>query len=114
MLPQLEAILHASVKVVSFEILDDDPLGRHQLLFKIRCKMTSGNNLQMRIRVDVDTLHYSYQEFTDKPLRRWDNAPHFSHLATAPHHHHNLDGNVVESPLTGDPLQDLPLVLNML
>ncbi len=114
MLSQLEAILRASVKVVSFQVLDNDPLQRNQLLFKIRCKLTSGNNLQIRIRADVDILHYSYQEFTDKPLQRWDNAPHFSRLATAPHHHHSLHGNVVESPLTGDPLRDLPLILNML
>ncbi|MBI3249339.1 MAG: hypothetical protein HYZ50_22795 [Deltaproteobacteria bacterium] len=113
MLPQLEALLRASAKVVSFQVLDNDPFEGDQLLFKIRCKLASGNSLQIRIRADADMLRYSYQEFTDKPLQRWDNAPHFSHLVTAPHHHHNLHGNVVESSLTGDPIKDLPLVLNM-
>jgi hypothetical protein len=114
MLSRLEALLRASPKVVSFQVIDNDPFDEGTFLFKLRCELHSGHILQIRIRSVADTLRYSYQEFTDRPLQRWDNAPHFSHLSTSSHHHHDSHGNVVESSLTGDPTLDLPLVLDML
>ena len=114
MLPQLEALLRASLKVVSFQVIDSDPLDEGNFLFKIRCELISGHTLQIRIRSVAGVLRYSYQEFTTKPLQRWDNAPHFFHLTTFPHHYHDPQGKVVESVLTGDPTRDLPLVLNVL
>ena len=114
MLPQLEVLLRVSAKIVSFRLLDNDPLDETHFLFTIRCELTSGHTLQIRIRSVAGMLRYSYQEFTDRPLQRWDNAPHFPQLPTFPHHHHDLHGNVIESPLVGDPMTDLPLVLNAL
>lgn len=35
----------------------------------------------------------------------------FRHLATYPHHHHDAQGHVHPSPLKGDPLQDIEIVL---
>ena len=52
-----------------------------------------------------------YQLFTEVPLLRWDNKEEFRQLATYPHHHHDEQGNVKASPLTGDPLRDLEVVL---
>lgn len=49
MLPQLEAILRASPKVTSFQIIDNDPLDEGNFLFKIRCQLTSGHTLQIRL-----------------------------------------------------------------
>jgi hypothetical protein len=57
---------------------------------------------------------YSYQELTDKLLRRWDNATHFPNLPNFPHHHHDSQGNITESSLTGDPIVDLPEVVKAL
>ena len=114
MLPQLEVLLRASAKIVSFQILNNDPLDETHFLFTIRCELTSGHTLQIRIRSVAGMLRYSYQEFTDKPYQRWDNAPHFPRLSTFPHHHHDSQGNIIESPLTGDPIRDLPVVLNEL
>jgi hypothetical protein len=114
MLSRLEALLRTSPKVVSFQVIDNDPFDEETFLFKLRCELRSGHILQIRLRSVAGMLRYSYQEFTDRPLRRWDNAPHFSQLSTFPHHHHNLHGNVVESALTGDPTMDLPLGLNAL
>ncbi|HID52660.1 MAG TPA: hypothetical protein EYP41_11575 [Anaerolineae bacterium] len=48
------------------------------------------------------------------PLLRWDNKEHFPHLSTHPRHFHMADGRVTESPLTGNPTQDLPKVLEQL
>lgn len=114
MLPQLEAILRASAKVVSIDILDNDPIDADHYLFTLRCQLTSGTKLQIRLRAAAGRLHYSYQEFDVAEIQRWDNAPHFPHLKTHPHHYHNPSGNVTDSPLTGDPLRDLPIVLGKL
>jgi hypothetical protein len=42
---------------------------------------------------------------------RWDNAPHYGHLASAPHHFHDEQGKVYDSPLTGNMKKDLKTVL---
>ena len=114
MLPQLEALLRACSKVRSFHIIDNDPLDDENFLFKIRCELISGSTFQIRIRAVSGSIRYSYQEFTDKPSRRWDNAPHFPNLPNFPHHHHDAQGNVTECLLTGDLTVDLPQVLNAL
>jgi hypothetical protein len=114
MLPQLEALLRTSSKVKSFHIIDNDPLDEASFLFKIRCELVSEQTLQIRLRGVSGSSRYSFQEFTDIPLRRWDNAPHFPNLPNFPHHHHDLQGNVTESSLTGDPIADLAQVLNAL
>jgi len=114
MLPLLDALLRTSSKVKSFHIIDNDPLDAENFLFKIRCELISGQTLQIRLRAVSGSIRYSYQELTDKPLRRWDNAPHFPNLQNFPHHHHDSQGSVMESSLTGDPTADLAQVLNAL
>jgi hypothetical protein len=114
MLPQVEAFLQSSSKVKSFQIIDNDPLDSENYLLKIRCELISGNSLQIRLRAVSGDIRYSYQELTDKPLRRWDNATHFPDLPNFPHHYHDAQGNITESSLTGDPTVDLPQVLKEL
>lgn len=70
--------------------------------------------LEIRLIQTEDELLYSYQLFTDIPLVRWDNAPHFPALPTFPHHMHDETGTVSSSPLSGDPPQDLPYILDQL
>lgn len=55
---------------------------------------------------------YAYQLFTDQPLLRWDNAPHYPDISTAPHHFHDENNTVSESPLTGKAPPDLKRVLS--
>ena len=114
MLPQLEALLHASPKVVSFQVLDNDPIDEANFLFKIRCELTSGRVLQIRLHAMAGHVRYSYQELDDRPLRRWDNAPHFPGLTSFPHHHHDVNGTVSASFFSGEPVADLPRVLDTL
>ena len=114
MLPRLEALLRTSPKVTSFQAIDNDPLDEGNFLFKIRCELISGYTFQIRLRAVADQIRYSYQEFADRPIRRWGNAPHFPQLPSFPHHYHDPQGNVVASALTGDPTTDLPQVLGML
>jgi Family of unknown function (DUF6516) len=56
-------------------------------------------------------LDYAYQLFSTRPVLRCDNAPHYPEIATAPHHFHNELGQVIISPLSGDPLPDIQLIL---
>ena len=114
MLPQLEALLRASPHIVAFHVIDNDPLDEKNFLFKIRCELTSGHTLQIRLRSTDGHLRYSYQEFADTPLRRWDNAPHFLDLSQASYHFHDRQGDVSDSGLTGDLSTDLSFVLEAL
>ena len=95
-----------SVRIVTF---DETPAGRLEL--KVRCQLVPPYQLQVWLHTEPRTLDYAYQLFVQTPLLRWDNAPHYPNVATAPHHFHDEQNNVGESPLRGDPRRDLPLVL---
>ncbi len=82
-----------------------------QFFFKIRAEFIGGNKFQARIYYNRGHIDYAYQLFTDVPLLRWDNKEEFRYLKTYPHHHHDEQGNVKPSPLTGDPLGDVEVVL---
>jgi hypothetical protein len=63
------------------------------------------------VQTENETI-YSYQLYTDHPIVRWDNAPHFPTITTFPHHFHNIRGEVEASLLRGSVLDDLDAVLN--
>ena len=111
-LAQIAALLAVSTVVVSWHIIVADEAAR-RAVYRIRCQLLRpAYQLEIRLIQIEDELLYSYQLFTDTPLVRWDNAPHFPALPTFPHHLHDETGTVGSSPLNGDPLQDLPYVLN--
>lgn len=85
-----------------------------QFSCKIRATIFSTFTLQIRLYCNHEHWDYSYQIFDDEPLCRWDNKEHFPELSNHPHHFHTKDGEVVASPLCGDPRQDLNFVLNEL
>lgn len=95
-----------SARVVNY---DETPFGKLEV--KIRCGLPKKHQLQIWIHVEPKSLDYAYQLFTTMPLLRWDNAPHYGRLATAPHHFHDEHGKVYESPLTGEVKKDLRIVL---
>lgn len=97
-----------SARVVS---CDETPIGKLEL--KIRCRLSRNYQLQVWLHLGPTFQDYAYQLFTDRPLLRWDNAPHYPHVSTAPHHFHNEVGQVVESPLSGESLKDLSDVLTL-
>ncbi len=81
------------------------------VMYKIRCDLPSGYNLQIRLRQRGHAIEYSYQLFTNVPIIRWDNAPHHPAIATYPHHFHNEKDEVCSSNLSGNPLTDLQQVI---
>jgi hypothetical protein len=98
--------LVSNVRIV---LLDETPAGRLEV--KIRCRIAHQQQFQVWIHQGPAVLDYAYQLFTTVPLLRWDNAPHYPKIATAPHHYHDERNNVGSSRLTGEPTADLPLVL---
>ncbi len=68
-------------------------------------------NLQARIYYNRGHIDYAYQLFTNAPVLRWDNKEEFKSLENYPHHFHNFAGDIVSSPLIGDPYKDIQLVL---
>ena len=108
---QVKAILAASDLITSWQVLIEDETA-HRAFYKIRCRvLRAAYQLEIRfIETENETL-YSYQLFADRPVARWDNAPHFPALPGFPHHLHDESDEVKESPLVGFVVQDLPYVL---
>ena len=113
-LAQLTALLAVSTVVVSWQIVVADE-AVHRSVYRVRCQLLRpAYRLEIRIIQTEDELLYSYQLFTSTPLVRWDNAPHFPALPIFPHHMHDETGTVDVLPLSGDPMQDLPYILDQL
>lgn len=100
---------HSLVKNVRLVSYDETPTGKLEV--KIRCRLVGDYQFQIWLHYELHSQDYAYQLFSDQPLLRWDNAPHYPKIATAPHHFHDENNKVTESQLTGIVLQDLNLVL---
>jgi hypothetical protein len=111
---QVKAILNASDLITSWQVLIEDETADRGL-YKIRCRvLRAAYELELRFIQTENEIIYSYQLFTDRPIMRWDNTPHFPALQSFPHHTHDESGATGESNLSGDPVQDLPNVLHQL
>ena len=77
---RIKAILTASAIVASWHVLIADEVA-DRALYKIRCRLLRpAYQLELRLIQTEEEIRYSYQLFTDRPLLRWDNAPHFPAL----------------------------------
>lgn len=109
---QVKRILAASDLIASWQVLIEDETAQ-RALYKIRCRVIRvAYELEIRFIQTENEIIYSYQLFTDRPIIRWDNAPHFPALHGYPHHVHGETNEVDESTLIGDPILDLPYVLS--
>jgi hypothetical protein len=100
---------NALVKNTRIVHYDETPSGKLEV--EIRCQLPKSHQLQIWIHVEPEFQDYAYQVFTTISLLRWDNAPHYIHLPTAPHHFHDERGKVHSSSLSGNITQDLRTVL---
>lgn len=108
---QIKAVLTASPLISSWHVILEDETA-HRALHKIRCQLLRPPyQLEIRLIQTEEELLYSYQLFTDRPILRWDNAPHFPALSSFPHHFHDETGGVKDSSLTGELQEDLSHVL---
>ena len=100
---------HSAVKSVRIVNYDETPAGKIEA--KLRCRLVRDYHMQVWFHHEPEFQDYACQLFTDHPILRWDNAPHYPNISTAPHHFHNENNNVSESPLKGKMQQDLKTVL---
>jgi hypothetical protein len=97
--------------ISSLKILAVDEVFARSVL-RIRCNLLpSFYHFDIRLIQTENETIYSYQLYTDHPIARWDNAPHFHEISTFPHHYHNSKGEVKASPLKGSVFEDLDYVL---
>jgi len=105
------SILESDALIESARIVNYDETPSGKLEARIRCQLPKKHLLQIWIHLEPEALDYAYQLFTTVPLLRWDNAPHYGHLTSAPHHFHDEQGDIYDSPLTGNVKRDLRIVL---
>lgn len=108
----LVTILQAFPLCKKVSVIQTKEFSTDQYLLKIRADLTGEFKLQVRIYYNQGHVDYAYQLFTNIPLLRWDNKEEFNHLDTYPHHFHDELGNVHPSPLIGDTIKDIELVLS--
>jgi hypothetical protein len=92
----------------SWEVVRYEQEGEAYLL-RLTAILRDGSRLEMRDYVFADgSRKYAYQwmESSGELRRRWDNAPHWPEIATAPHHVHIAGLNQPE-PSTVTNLEDL-------
>ena len=111
LLGALMAILQAHSLCDRVTSVETKEFAQDQFLFKVRAELAEGYAIQIRIYYNRAHIDYAYQLFIDTPLLRWDNKEEFPYVSTYPHHHHDEHGKVHPSPLGGDPVRDMPIVL---
>jgi hypothetical protein len=82
-------------------------------LLHLTAVIRDGSRLEMRDYLFADgSRKYAYQwmESNGNLRRRWDNAPHWSEIATAPHHVH-IAGQEMPEPSTVTNLENLLRVI---
>ena len=106
--------LKSNPLISSLKVVEIDEIFTRSVL-RIRCNLLpSFYHFDIRlIQTEIETI-YSYQLYTDHPIVRWDNAPHYPEIPTLPHHFHNKEGKVEVSPLQGSIFDDLDNVLKMI
>lgn len=82
-------------------------------IYKIRCRLIpSKYKLDIRYLKTKEQVLYSYQLFSNTPVIRWDNSPHYPKLKTHPHHFHTHDGKIIESELIDNVIVDIKNILH--
>jgi len=108
----VQKTLEANSLCKNVMILEAVEFAPEQFRLKVRSDLGSGIKFQAYIYANRGYIDYGYQVFGGITLLRWDNKEEFFSIATFPHHHHNLDAEVVASSLSGQPENDLPQVLD--
>src|SRR3972149_4322981 len=110
LLDDLLARLRAVPELSDIQIVENEAVDDETFVFKIHASILP-NYLQIRFLADKNFERYSFQLYSDRPLLRWDNTPHYPDLSNSPHHFHDQGGIVSPSALTGNLLDDFELVI---
>jgi hypothetical protein len=101
--------MQSTPELTDIQVLENETIEDDIYAFKVRATITP-YYLQIRFTSDRDFKRYSFQLYSDHPLLRWDNAPHYPALQNPPHHFHDQYGHVTPSSLTGNLLPDFEIV----
>ncbi|SRR6266511_1447493 len=110
---QIEELLSISpavrdVEIVRRSVRDTD--FEKALNYRYRVMLTDGSFVEMTERglevhgtLEVTKYRHHWQDGNGVPIKRWDNAPHYSAIETFPHHlHDGAEDRVVSHPaITG-------------
>lgn len=110
LLDDLLARMRDTPELKDVQVLENEAVDDETFQFKVRARLVP-NFLQIRFLADKDLKRYSFQLYSDRPLLRCDNSPHYPDLPNHPHHFHDQDNNVIASSLTGDLLADFDIVI---
>lgn len=110
LLDNLLARMRSTPELSDIQVLENESVDDETFVFKVRAVIAPGF-LQIRFLADKDFSRYSFQLYSDRPLLRWDNTPHYPDLQNFPHHFHGQDENISSSRLTGNLLIDYDLVI---
>ncbi len=110
LLDELLARMRAVPELSNIQVVENDAVDDETFVFKAHASILP-NYLQIRLLADKDFQRYSFQLYSDRPLLRWDNTPHYPDLSNFPHHFHDHKGNVTSSALTGNLLVDFDVVM---
>ena len=116
MLDDILGLLNASSFLRDPQVVELIAYGQNAFRAKLRARVTDELTLQVWLNHNDRHTRYAYQLFRhDQPVLRWDNAPHHPEQATNfPHHIHDELGQLASSPLSGNPVSDLPEVLTQI
>jgi len=110
LLDDLLARMHSAPELSDIQIVENEAVDDETFVFKIHASILP-NSLQIRLLADGNFKRYSFQLYSDRPIMRWDNAPHYLNLQNSPHHFHDQSGNIFPSALTGNLLDDFDIVI---
>jgi hypothetical protein len=87
---ELLELLQTSPVLQNLRVVDLKNYGTTAFRIKIQANVSSTWTFQIWLNHNPEHIRYAYQLFeTDKPLLRWDNAPHHPQIGTNfPHHFH--------------------------
>ena len=79
---------------------------------KIRSYLLNGYTFDIYYNPTLGKYSYILVK-ENRRIAGWDNAPHHVSVETYPDHFHDVDGKIKPSYLSGNPLEDLDKVLNV-
>jgi hypothetical protein len=111
----LTALASPQVKRVEKVRQEEDATGQIGFM-RYRLTLSHDDLLELTARIEVRSraiivtkYRHHWRDPTGRLLKRWDNAPHYPHVPSFPHHlHDGAEENVVEHPPV-DALQILHL-----
>jgi hypothetical protein len=113
MFDEILQLLNTSPLLRNVRVVELIAYGQNAFRTKLRAEVTDVLTFQVWLNHNDRHTRYAYQLFWhDHSVLRWDNAPHHPELITNfPHHFHDEQGQLTPSPLSGEPVADLAIVL---